>query len=64
MGIQEFKARLQNQSLADPSRFRVLFSGAIIETEVSRELAFLCNRASLPTRTFSTQDYSTHGPIL
>lgn len=62
VSISEFKARLGGQNLADPATFRVLFSGAIIDTEETRGLAFLCNKATLPGRTFATQPYSTHGP--
>jgi hypothetical protein len=61
MNITEFKSRLGN--LASPAKFRVLFSGAIIDTEVSRGLAFLCNQAQMPGRSFATTEYTTHGPV-
>lgn len=60
--IQEFKARLEGGSLASPAKFRVLFSGAILDTESSRGLAFLCNQAQFPGRTLATGEYTTHGP--
>jgi len=61
--VQAFKAQLEGKALADPAKFRVLFSGAILETETTRGLAMLCNQATLPGRSFSTQEYTTHGPM-
>lgn len=60
--VDDFKARIDGH-LAHPAYFRVLFSGAIVSAEPSRNLAFLCNQAQLPGRAFATMEYTTHGPI-
>lgn len=59
--INDFRSRLGG-NIAHPAYFRVMFSGAIVDTEDSRLMAVLCNQAQLPGRAFATQEYSTHGP--
>jgi len=58
----EFKARIGG-SLASPANFRVLLTGAIVDSDGSRLLSLLCNQAQLPGRAFATNEYTTHGPI-
>ena len=60
--VTDFKSRIDGH-LAHPAYFRVLFSGAVVSAEPSRNLAFLCNQAQLPGRAFATMEYTTHGPI-
>ena len=61
--INEFKAKLDGQLLANPAFFRVLFTGSIVRSDEASLLAVLCNQAQLPGRSFSTNEYTTHGPI-
>ena len=42
--INEFKSRIDG-SLASPANFRVLFTGAIVDSDGSRLLSLLCNQA-------------------
>ena len=58
--INEFRSNLDGH-LASPANFRVLFSGANHNGN-DRMLAYLCNAAQLPSRAFSTNEYTTHGP--
>ena len=58
----EFKARIEG-NLAAPAYFRVLLSGAIVDSDGSKLLSLLCNQAQLPGRNFATNEYTTHGPI-
>ncbi len=60
--VNEFKSRIGGR-LASPANFRVLFSGAILTGGADRMLALLCNATQLPGRSFSTNEYATHGPI-
>ena len=60
--INEFKARIGG-SLASPANFRVLFTGAVVDSDGSKLLSLLCNQAQLPGRSFATNEYTTHGPI-
>jgi hypothetical protein len=60
--INEFKSRVGG-ALASPANFRVLFTGAIVDSDGSRLLSLLCNQAQLPGRSFATNEYTTHGPI-
>ena len=59
--INEFRSNLDGK-LASPTNFRVLFSGANHQGN-DRMLAYLCNAAQIPSRAFSTNDYTTHGPM-
>ena len=60
--IDEFRSRVGG-ALASPANFRVLFTGAIVDSDGSRLLSLLCNQAQLPGRSFGTNEYTTHGPI-
>lgn len=61
--VNEFKAKLDGQLLANPAFFRVLFTGSVVRSSEASLLAVLCNQAQLPGRSFSTNEYTTHGPI-
>jgi len=61
--LNEFKAKLDGQLLANPAYFRVLFTGSIVRSDEASLLAVLCNQAQLPGRSFVTNEYTTHGPI-
>jgi len=61
--VNEFKAKLDGQLLANPAFFRVLFTGAVVRSSEASLLAVLCNQAQLPGRSYSTNEYTTHGPI-
>jgi hypothetical protein len=61
--IEEFKANFEGQQPASGAYFRALFTGPVVSEKESRTLAFLCSQAQLPGRSFSTQEYTTHGPI-
>ena len=63
MNINEFKGNLKGQTLASPSRFRVLFSGGILKSGAARGIAYLCNQAQLPGKSFATNEIRTYGPI-
>ena len=60
--VNEFKSRIGGH-LASPANFRVLMSGAILDSDGSRLLSLLCNQAQLPGRSFATNEITTHGPI-
>jgi hypothetical protein len=62
MNINEFKSRIGG-SLASPANFRVMISGAVVDSDSSRHLALLCNQAQMPGRYFQTADRITHGPV-
>ena len=59
--VNEFKSRIGGQ-LASPANFRVLLTGAIVDSDSSRLLSLLCNQAQFPSRHLSTNEYTTHGP--
>ena len=61
--VNEFRAKIKG-ALASPANFRVLITGAVVDSDDSRTLALLCNQAQLPARQFATIDYTTHGPIM
>ena len=61
--VNEFKAKLGDQGLANPAFFRILFTGSIIRSSEASLLAVLCNQAQMPGRSFATNEYTTHGPI-
>lgn len=58
--ITNFRAEL-GEGVASPANFRVLFSNATGDN--NRALAYLCNAAQFPPRTFATNEYTTHGPF-
>jgi len=60
--VNEFKSRIGGH-LASPANFRVLMSGAILDSDGSRLLSLLCNQAQFPGRAFATNEITTHGPI-
>ena len=60
--VNEFKSRIGGR-LSSPANFRVLMSGAIVDSDGSRLLSLLCNQAQLPGRNLATNEYTTHGPI-
>ena len=61
--IDEFKSGI-GSGLASPAYFRVLFTGAIVDSEGVRLLSLLCNSATLSGRLISTNEYTTHGPTI
>lgn len=61
--VDKFKSRVGG-ALASPARFRVLLTGAIVDSEGMELLSLLCNQAQIPGRAFATNEYTTHGPII
>ena len=61
--IDKFKSRIGG-ALASPANFRVLFTGAIVNSDSMELLSMLCNKTQFPGRMFATNEYTTHGPII
>ena len=60
MKIDNFKAELKGKHLASPAKFRVLFSGGILKNGPARAVAYLCNQAQLPGKSFATNEIRTY----